>query len=357
MTKEQEIILLLIRQAIAPSTPIHIPFSTNWPKVMNLAMEQGVLGICLSAIVSLPPNQCPDRNTLMIWLGLVSFQEKTYSRYLLAIEHLSTLYNKESIRMMVLKGFGNSLFWPSPSHRPTGDIDVYLYGDWQKADNAIKKVGIIADDAHEHHTTFLFEGFMVENHYDIIDTKAHKRANELERIFKTLADDAIEYKLGNSTIYLPTAQFNAIYLMRHMGAHFSGELITLRQLLDWAFFIKEKSSDINWTEAIPYLKDIGIYRLFNQLNAICVDSLGFCEDIFPQISRESKLQNRILMDILNPEYGKIDKTKNTFSVILRKTQRFFANRWKRKLVYKESLFCQFYRGCLAHLKHLDTIKD
>lgn len=39
------------------------------------------------------------------------------------------------------------------------------------------------------------------------------------------------------------------------------------------------------------------------------------------------------------------------------TRRFFVNRWKRRIVYKEGLFTQFVSSSYAHLNHWNTIKD
>lgn len=38
--------------------------------------------------------------------------------------------------MMVLKGYGLSLNYLKPSHRPCGDIDIWLFGKQKEADDA-----------------------------------------------------------------------------------------------------------------------------------------------------------------------------------------------------------------------------
>ena len=51
-----------------------------------------------------------------------------------------------------------------------------------------EKCGIKVDDVHEHHTGFNFNGVAVENHYDFINTKAHRDAPKIEARLKALAE-------------------------------------------------------------------------------------------------------------------------------------------------------------------------
>jgi len=73
----------------------------------------------------------------MTWIGYTIIFEKKYDRHLLAIDKLASFYKQNGIRMMLLKGFGLSQYWPKPKHRPSGDMDIYLFGNCKKADNLI----------------------------------------------------------------------------------------------------------------------------------------------------------------------------------------------------------------------------
>lgn len=260
--------------------------------------------------------------------------------------------------MMLLKGYGLSLYWPKPNHRPAGDMDIYLGGDWQEADKLVsEQLGIKVDDEHEHHTCFSFQGTSVENHYDFVNTKINESAKELEALFKRLATFDKPLAMGEGAIYLPSPTLNAIFLIRHLGQHFASAEATLRQLLDWGFFMRHESENVDWELVTSTLRRVGIYRFFQQINAVCVDYLGFSETSFPKIEREPALEKRILGDILSPEFCEVKPAGNTFRVIWFKTRRFFANRWKRELVFREGIWRQLWHGSIAHLRRFDTIKD
>ena len=266
----------------------------------------------------------------MQWIGQVMTFERMYAMHERAMTDLARLYASKGIEMMVLKGYGLSLDWPIPNHRAVGDLDIYNFGKWKEADTFIvEQLGIKMDDGHEHHTVFNFNGVAVENHYDFINTKAHRDAPKIENHLKSLAEkDCKEIEIEGIKIYLPSADFNAIFLMRHMGQHFAGEHLNLRQILDWGFFIQAHHEEIAWTDIIGFLKNMGIYTFFNQINAICVDHLGFSEKHFPTIRRNQELEERILMDILSPEFDEKKTNGGLFTVVWFKLRRWWANKWK-----------------------------
>ena len=77
---------------------------------MDSATEQGVLGICIDAIELFPSDQRPDKDTLMDWLVQVLYMESCYEEHRTAIVELTDFYRSIDVRMMLLKGYGLSLF-------------------------------------------------------------------------------------------------------------------------------------------------------------------------------------------------------------------------------------------------------
>lgn len=323
------------------------------------ACRQGIGAIIADEICH---SQKIDNRTYRLQLiASIINNEKFYSQHEKAIADLARLYTDAGIRMMVLKGYGLSLDWPVPNHRSVGDLDIYNFGKWREADAlVVERCGINVDEGHEHHTVFNFKGVAVENHYDFINTKAHRDAPKIEARLKALAEKGCkEIEVQGAKIYLPSADFNAIFLMRHMGQHFAGEHLNLRQVLDWGFFVRAHCKKLDWDEAIGFLQKIGLYTFFNQINAICVDYLGFEEYIFPCVERNEVLERRILSDILHPEFAeeKPSSSSGLLPILVFKFRRWWHNRWKHQLVYKEWLFPMFVTLLWSHLRRYKTIKD
>ncbi len=370
MEKESRLLLALLRIVVRKQADESIPSDVDWEKLMNIATMQVVPVIVLDGLQyyhSIHPDYIPFASLglsekpqkRMQWIGQVMTFERMYAMHERAMTALARLYASKGIGMMVLKGYGLSLDWPVPNHRAVGDLDIYNFGKWKEADAFIaEQLGIKIDDGHEHHTVFNFNGVAVENHYDFINTKAHRDAPKIEARLKLLAEkNSKKIEVEGANIYLPSADFNAIFLMRHMGQHFAGEHLNLRQILDWGFFIQAHHEEIAWTDIIGFLKEMGIYTFFNQINAICVDHLGFSEKDFPTIIRNQDLEERILMDIFSPEFDEKKPNGSFFTIVRFKLRRWWANRWKHQLVYNDNLPSIFVTLALSHLKRIKTIKD
>ena len=346
-----------------------IPKQVNWSELYRLSTEQGVAALTIDVLhrflkehpeVEPFAEETPkEKAERLQWLGSVVTYEKNYARHEARMARLARLLAEGGYRMMVLKGWGLSRDWPVPEHRPVGDLDIYNFGKQQEADAYIsKRCCIKADDGHEHHTVYAFSGIIVENHYDFINVHAHRDSPTIEARLKTLAHEKYKVvEVQGTKIYLPSSNFNAIFLMRHMAQHFAGERITLRHILDWGYYMQCHSSEVDWKSTLVFLNEIGLMTFFHQINAICVDYLGFSESTFPTIKRNTDLEERILADILHPEFAEEKPKAGLPYILVFKCRRWWHNRWKHTLVYKEPLLSIFLTLAWSHLKHIKTIKD
>lgn len=87
---------------------------------------------------------------------------------------------------------------------------------------------------------------------------------------------------------------------------------------------------------------------YNCLNAICVENLGFEARIFNGVQFNPNLKEKVLNDILVPEYEVETGMKNML-------KRWTANRWKHQLCFKENTWTAFWYGVWSHLLKPKTI--
>lgn len=184
---------------------------------------------------------------------------------------------------------------------------------------------------------------------------AHKSSAELEKVFKELgADDShfVEIKdtsTGSVTkVYLPSPNLHALFLIRHMVSHFAASEISLRQVLDWAFFVEKHTKEIDWEWLLGVLDKYHMRDFFNLINAICIEDLGFRAEIFPMVQFLPELKERVLEDILDPAYSTAEPAR-LFPRIVYKYRRWQGNAWKQKLCYSESRWESFWKGLWAHI--------
>jgi hypothetical protein len=263
---------------------------------------------------------------------------------------MAAFYNAHGLKMMVLKGYSCSLCWPKPEHRPMGDIDIWQFGQYKKADALVStEKGLWVDTSHHHHTVFCWGGFMVENHYDFINVHHHKSHVELEKILKEFGqDDTHSVDVNGEKVYLPSPNLQALFLLKHLMLHFSTGAINLRQVLDWAFFMEKSGEQVEWGRILSIYDKFRMRDFFNIINAICVEDLGFDASVFPYIQFTPLLKDRVMNDIMNPEFGG-GKPKNLFVRVVWKIRRWNANKWKHALCYNESRWSAFWSGVWGHL--------
>ena len=336
---------------------ITIPNIVNWTELKALAEQHGLLGVVVDGIEEIRRKRLggrcnlPDKLFLTQWIGEVIHEyEYRYEAYGHAIGEMAAFYNSHGYKMMVLKGYACSMDWPKPEHRPCGDIDIWLFGRQKDADAAlVKEKGIRIDKSHHHHTVFGWGDFMVENHYDFINVHHHKSNAEIEKILKDLGSDDTHFvELNGEKVYLPSPNLHALFLLKHLMMHFAAEGIMLRQLVDWGFFVKAHTNEIDWPWLLDVLERFGMRNMYNILNAICVEDLGFEAGIFYSVQFNPYLKEKVLKEIVEPEFG-VMMPQGLVSRVIFKLRRWQGNAWKHQLCYKESMGGAFWSELWSHL--------
>lgn len=355
--------LSLVRQGIGNGTAF--PDVVDWQAVKVLADKQGLTAIIVDGIEKLPDTKRPPKELLLRWIGeVMQNYENYYELYRKAIAELAGCYNAHGYKMMVLKGYACSINWPKPEHRPCGDIDIWLFGRQKEADRLLASdLGINVDNSHHHHTVFNWMGFTVENHYDFVNVYAHKSSRDLEKVFKELGQDdshSVEVigdaSTGSATrVYLPSPNLHALFLIKHMVSHFVAAEISLRHVLDWAFFVEKHWKEVDWEWLDGMLVKYHMKEFVGYINAICIDDLGFDSLMFRDYSVGSggsvefkDMKERILTDILEPTYGSAEP-RGLVKRLLYKYERWQGNAWKQKLCYSESRMSTFWRSIWAKM--------
>lgn len=338
----------------------------DWGAVIKLAAAQGILAIAwdglqrLIADNQIPASEQPSRDILLRWVANIDSIEKGYAKQKATIRKLAAFYNRNGFKMMLLKGYGLSLCYPTPEHRSCGDIDIWLYGRQQEADELLRKThGVKINEDKHHHTTFIVNGILVENHCNFLNIHSHASNVALEKILKELSEESQNYQhnLNRVTIALPSPNFNALFLLKHMSDHFATSETVLRHLCDWAIFAHKYGKQVDWVYINEIAKRFNLDSFLAISNRICVENLGSDIADFGNISSDdSSLTKRVINEIITPEFNEMQPNGNIAKVILFRARRWWAKRWKQRLVYKESLIAIFLRRLYGYILNPMSIK-
>ena len=387
LSSNPETFLTLVRQGIGRGADF-LPKTVDWREVKDLADAHGLSAVVLDGIDALQVSGFKFYVPLPLelkleWIGeVLQNYEQRYNAYKNSISDLARFYNQHGFKMMVIKGYGLSLNYPKPSHRPCGDIDVWLFGQQREADAALaasskfQDSGFKIDTSHHHHTVFEWEGFTVENHYDFMNVHYGHRSKELEKIFKELGNLKVEssefrvecllnecndagckfpiVEVNGEKVYLPSANLHALFLLRHSLQDFAAAVLTLRQVLDWALFVEKHGKEIDWVWLTGIVNEYKMTDFFNCLNAICVGDLGFDVKIFPNVQFDPFLKEKVLDDIISPAY-KRQSPRGFLKGMIYKYRRWQGNAWKQELCYHDSRWSAFWSGVWNHLLKPKTI--
>lgn len=373
----------LIKVALGKSAGCALPDVFDWDALYALSMRQSVPSLvwdgvakCLSANPSRGTGSTWQGKACKLkWLGTVLNMERQYDRHASAIADLAAFYRANGIRMMLLKGYGLSKYWPVPNHRPTGDIDIYLMpldphggkGDhmpvWKRADTVMEeKLGIHADRSHHHHSVFTYRGTMVENHFDFVNVHSHRSNRRIEEDFKRLAPDGYEEEtLGNGTaIAYPSPLLNCLFVARHNACHFASDRMSVRQLLDWALLVEKRHRDIDWERFWAMCGKMGMESFVLCMVAIAVERFSFDTAVFhipaelsASAGEHRALADKVWGDMLRPADGK--GRGEGFVYVWRRYKLWRANLWKHRMVYTDGVASTFVAQIISHLMKPSTI--
>lgn len=340
--------------------------TVDWSNIKSVAMRQGVNAMALDAVTLAVDSMRPKGTLLMQWIAQTAMQERMYAQHKECITSLAEFYAQHNIMMLLLKGYGCSLCWPKPEHRPTGDIDIYLFGKQGEADALVEReLGVRVHREYHKHSTFNYHGVEVENHAKFIDDVSHKSNIRFEQTLMELLkeDECLKSPIDN--VLLPPPTFNALFLLRHTGEHFASNEITLRQVLDVGTFFRTYHSMIDWKTVMAVYQRERMADFFNGIATICVEYLGIEAGCFASSDKhfsyrhDIMLADRILNDIFEQKealpmsMASVNTMSKKLKYAMAKSQRWWHNRWKYQMVYNENLvesFCRLARNRIFRYK-------
>ncbi len=318
----------------------------QWAKIGDKAQSQGVLGVILDGIDILRTTPYGADRELkaqqkLEWLGQVMQIEQANKHQMVIMNDLAQKWLDNDCRVMVMKGQANSLMYPKPEHRSPGDIDCYLFENYQLGNEIANREGANVDEGWYKHSQIKYKGELFENHLFFVHTREGKRSKKLQDDL----EQALQVKDWNtfpeSKILLPPVQWNAMFLTYHACAHFLSEGLRLKQILDWAMFLKEEQNNIDWKAFYRYCDKCHFRRFADAMTAISVFYLGVKVDN-PEITIESPYTDRILNSTLYDDDYIYNADESVWESRWHLIHSLFKYRWKYKEIYQESVLKQLW---------------
>ena len=326
----------------------------QWLGIGDLARKQGVLGILLDAIDKLEDTPYGatrelKANQKLEWIGEVLQIEQRNLRQIAVMNELATKWKNNGYRVMVMKGQANAMLYPKPEHRNPGDIDCYLFEHYSDGNNIARKEGGMVDESWYKHSVISYKGEIFENHQFFVHTREGKRSKLLEKELEdALKVDEGEFKQLTPSTVMPPVQWTAMFLTYHACAHFLTEGLRLKQVLDWAMFLKAHQNNVDWEKFYAFCERYHLRIFAETITAICSEYLGV-EISNPGIVKDSVHKEKVLNSILYDDDYIYSESEGGWKEKWHIIRNLFHYRWKYEEIYNESVWKQLWYYASGYL--------
>ena len=226
----------------------------GWAAVYDMACKQAVAAIVLDGVERLSVIQKPPVDVVMPWIGLVQQIEVRNRRLNRTLAMVYGKFLKEGMGAVLLKGQGNSLFYPRPLHRMPGDIDLWMDVGRKVLVDYARRYCPDAEVVYHHVEFPVMKEVSIELHFTPSMLTNWRLNRRLQRYFKewrtlsALHKAQLPERMGE--VAVPTLAMNRVYLLVHIYRHFFEDGIGLRQLLDYHFVLSQPCSGAEREEAV-----------------------------------------------------------------------------------------------------------
>ena len=300
----EKMLLALLKASLNVHIPDLVWFEAakpeDWKECAQLAKRQGVLALAWDGVCRLPENLQPYTDLKISWALAVEKYEKKYAHYCETVNELSTFYREHGISMVQLKGVGLSTYYPVPSHREGGDIDIYTYSSDtdilsheeanRLADCLMLENDIDVERDRPKHTHFRFHDITIENHTTFLDIERSPVSAKVEVLLSKILSPRQVELIGGHNIMIPSDDFNVLFVAFHAIQHY-GCGLSLHHLCDWACLIKRFGLTLQ-----NVIDDSHLMKGIVTMTSLCNEYLG--TDV--KVDADHRLMNEMLYEIFNP---------------------------------------------------------
>ena len=280
--------------------------NVDWLQVLELARQQSVLPIVSEVVFS---HQCyaerilPDyleklRKSIVKNVGTVTILNNTLLKCICA-------FREAGIEPVLLKGQGLAQYYPKPSCRQSGDIDLYVVPeDFDKAVQVLLTLSDKPDSPHQtrKHIEIKIGNVIIELHRKCA-THPLPRYDSLLQTYTSegLVNDYSAVNIGGISIRTPSNTFNAFYVFYHLWRHFLTEGVGLRQLCDLMMLLHCRKDYIDVSCLEEMLVSLNLMKPWKVFGCVLVDCLGMPSSEYPFYDNSysvpaRRVLNRILIE-------------------------------------------------------------
>ena len=239
MAESQRLFFELLFVCTGAKNSLSRPYTEEqWNDALELAQEQAVDGVLLSAIERLPEEQRPPKMVLLQWIGSVQMVEQNTAALTKAGREVVAFFRNKGLACSLLKGAAVGRYYPEPLRRTSGDVDIWVDGGRKKIYDFARKFdkdGKLYGVNYQHIHLHLMEDVHVEVHIwpsYLSSPLRNRRLHQFCNLHRPTMDSD-----------MPSLAFDRVFILLHAYQHFCGHGVGLRQIMDYYYVLKGSFED------------------------------------------------------------------------------------------------------------------
>lgn len=226
------------------------------------------------------------------------------------------LMTEADIPYVILKGSASASYYPEPTLRTMGDVDLLiLESDLPKVDVILRENGFYPVEKNEigfhlaYHRKVYGANSTWEVHWRPMGIPNGKTGIVIREYLADIIMSAKKHSISDGEYMLPTAFHHGLVMLLHVAGHLINTGIGLRHLCDWAVFVA-KFSDEEFCEMFEEkLKAVGLWRFAQLLTQLSVKYLHCPAKKWCGVGDDDYLE-MMMVDIMNGgNFGVKDKNR------------------------------------------------
>ena len=268
-------VLALLRCALwgQERFPYRAPQDVEWKGIIQELKSQAVSFLAIDLLIQENPGKADAYMTAaaksaMRWYNILDLQQE-----------ICRQLSEAGIPCVVAKGAAAAIYYPVPSGRLIGDIDLLVKAeDFEKACQVVSQGAEFLGET-DRHAEYRRDNVVVELHRSFSSlTDPQKKAISDQKIFSAI-DSAETVSLEEYSFRCLPQIENGLVLLEHISLHLENGL-GLRQILDWMLFVDKVLDDRLWQdEFAPLLRELKLETLAFTVTRMCQMYLGLRADI------------------------------------------------------------------------------
>lgn len=289
----------------------------DWQDFFQFCYRHSIAGIVFAGL-----ERADRRIPQQVFFEWFSIVESTKQQNVVANNRLiavSKWFEERGYNSIILKGQANGLMYPFPDLRSPGDIDIWVDCDKVKLIKLVTSQCPGAEYSIHHIKMPVFKDVSVEVHYRpiylinwFVDRRLQRYVSKIEKKqFENRVNlDGVE--IGNLT-----NDFNVVYQLLHMYAHFFSTRNNFKQFVDYYYLLKQGLTEEQKKNAVALMKELKVLKYGRGMMWVMKEVLGIDDSVL-LVEPDEKVGKSILRESMH--YGTFSTNKLKYVI-----ERFVAN--------------------------------